>query len=103
MLVHQAFRFEADPNDHARSALASHAGAARFAYSWGRATVLERMHARRVLIALAMRQGARAADAGEWATGLVGAVPASLPALRREWNAAKAEVAPWWEESSKEA
>src|SRR5262249_30043565 len=27
----------------------------------------------------------------------------SLPALRRAWNQAKAEVAPWWAESSKEA
>ncbi len=32
MLVHQAFRFELDPNNRARSALSSHAGAARFAY-----------------------------------------------------------------------
>jgi hypothetical protein len=31
MLVHQAFRFELDPNNQARSALSSHAGAARFA------------------------------------------------------------------------
>ncbi|PSK62233.1 hypothetical protein B0E53_05863 [Micromonospora sp. MH33] len=27
----------------------------------------------------------------------------SLPALRRAWNAAKAEVAPWWKQCSKEA
>jgi putative transposase len=33
--LHQAFRFELDPCDRARSALASHAGAARFAYNWG--------------------------------------------------------------------
>lgn len=41
MLVHQAFRFELDPNNQARSALSSHAGAARFAYNWGLATVIE--------------------------------------------------------------
>jgi putative transposase len=30
-------------------------------------------------------------------------VPWSLPALRREWNAAKHEQAPWWAQNSKEA
>ncbi len=35
MLVYQAYRFELDPNNHARSVLASHAGAAQFAYNWG--------------------------------------------------------------------
>ncbi len=103
MLVHQAYRFELDPNNHARQALASHAGAARFAYNWGRATVIERMNARSVFTGLAMRQGASAADAEAWATETVGPVPWSLPALRREWNQAKADVAPWWAENSKEA
>ncbi|MGH9093811.1 MAG: IS607 family element RNA-guided endonuclease TnpB, partial [Acidimicrobiales bacterium] len=103
MLVHQAFRFEVDPNDHAGSALASHAGAARYAYNWGRGMVIERIEAHRVLSALAVRQGASAADAKAWAGELAGPVPWSLPALRREWNAAKAEVAPWWTAISKEA
>jgi putative transposase len=31
------------------------------------------------------------------------AVPWTLPALRKEWNQAKATVAPWWPENSKEA
>lgn len=35
MIVHQAFRFELDPNDRQRTALAKHAGAARYAYNWG--------------------------------------------------------------------
>jgi IS605 OrfB family transposase len=30
-------------------------------------------------------------------------VPWRLPALRREWNQAKQQVAPWWAENSKEA
>jgi putative transposase len=30
-------------------------------------------------------------------------VPWTLPELRREWNRAKDEVAPWWAENSKEA
>jgi putative transposase len=29
-------------------------------------------------------------------------VPWSLASLRKEWNQAKAEVAPWWAENSKE-
>lgn len=103
MLVHQAFRFETDPNDHARSALASHAGAARFAYNWGRATVIERLDSRSALTVLALRQGASLDEAKAWAEEVAGPVPWSLPALRREWNAAKAEVAPWWAENSKEA
>ncbi|MGH9115608.1 MAG: helix-turn-helix domain-containing protein, partial [Acidimicrobiales bacterium] len=103
MLVHQAFRFELDPNDHTRSALASHAGAARFAYNWGLATVIERIEARRSFVALALRQGASTEEAKSWADGVVGPLPWSLPALRREWNAAKAEVAPWWAANSKEA
>ena len=103
MLVHQAFRFELDPNNRARSALSSHAGAARFAYNWGLATVMEALEARRALTALALRQGANAEEARAWADQLAGPVPWSLPALRRRWNAAKAEVAPWWAQNSKEA
>lgn len=103
MRVHRAFRFEIDPNNATRAALASHAGADRFAYNWGLAMVTERLEARRCLVLLAMRQGAGAAEAENWAAELAGPVPWSLPALRREWNRAKAEVAPWWAQNSKEA
>lgn len=103
MLAHQAFRFELDPNDVARSALASHAGAARFAYNWALALVVERMAARRVLTTLAQRQGARRGEAEAWAAEVAGPVPWNLPALRREWNRAKHEMAPWWAQNSKEA
>ena len=99
----QAFRFELDPNNEARSALASHAGAARFAFNWGLAFIKNRLDARRVLEALAVRQGASTAEAAVWAAGLAGPVPWSLPALRREWNQAKDQVAPWWATNSKEA
>ncbi|MGH9002623.1 MAG: IS607 family element RNA-guided endonuclease TnpB [Acidimicrobiia bacterium] len=102
VVVQQAFRFELDPNDRVGSALASHAGAARFSFNWGLALVTERLAARRVLVGLALRQGASAVEAKGWARGLV-AVPWNLYALRREWNADKAEVAPWWAENSKEA
>jgi putative transposase len=103
MLVTQAYRFELDPNDHKRSGLASHAGAARFAYNWGLATITAELGARRALFTLAMRQGATAEAARAWAGELCGPVPWSLPALRRRWNQEKHEVAPWWAENSKEA
>jgi transposase len=102
MLVTQAFRFELDPNDKCRSKLASHAGAARFAYNWGVSLVSNHLAGRRALVVLAMRQGAGRKDAECWADGLLGPVPWTLPALRRPWNRAKAEVAPWWAENSKE-
>ena len=103
MLVYQAYRFELDPNNHARSALASHAGAARFAFNWGLDLVSNRLSARRTLAVLAMRQGAGRTEAEAWAQETLGPVPWSLPALRREWNQAKADVAPWWSENSKES
>jgi putative transposase len=83
MTVHQAYRFALDPTPRQQGRLASHAGAARFAFNWGLALVKERLDRR---------------TAGEDVT-----VPWTLPALRREWNQAKADVAPWWAENSKEA
>jgi len=56
MLVTQAFRFELDPPNKVRSALASHAGAAQFAYNWGLDQMQARLDARRVLAALARRR-----------------------------------------------
>ncbi|MGH9011239.1 MAG: IS607 family element RNA-guided endonuclease TnpB [Acidimicrobiia bacterium] len=99
----QAYRFELDPSNAVGGALESHAGAARFAFNWGLAVVESRLEARRVLTGLAIRQGASVAEASSWAAGRVGPVPGTLPALRREWNRAKDEVAPWWRENSKEA
>ncbi|MDA8269636.1 MAG: IS607 family element RNA-guided endonuclease TnpB [Actinomycetota bacterium] len=103
MLVTQAYRFELDPNDKCRSKLASHAGAARFAYNWGVSLVSDHLAARRALVVLAIWQGAGREDAECWADGLLGPLPWTLPALRRAWNQAKVAVAPWWAENSKEA
>jgi putative transposase len=83
VLVHQAYRFALDPTPAQERALRSHAGAARFAYNFGLALIKRRLDAR---------------AAGEQVE-----VPFTLPALRREWNAAKADLAPWWRENSKEA
>ena len=81
--VLQAYRFALDPTPAQRRALASHCGAARVAHNWGLHLVQERLEQRR---------------AGEDVE-----VPWTLPELRREWNRAKDQVAPWWVENSKEA
>jgi putative transposase len=81
--VMQAYRFALDPTPAQRRALASHCGAARVAHNWGLNLVKTRLDQRR---------------AGENVE-----VPWTLPELRREWNLAKHQVAPWWAENSKEA
>jgi IS605 OrfB family transposase len=83
MLVTQAYRYGLDPTPRQRRALASHSGAARLAFNWGLELVKQRLDER------------AAGDKVE--------VPWTLPALRREWNRAKEQVAPWWRENSKEA
>src|SRR5215216_31542 len=82
-MVLQAYRFALDPTPTHRRALASHCGAARVAHNWGLELVKTRLDQRR---------------AGEDVE-----VPWTLPELRREWNRAKQQVAPWWMENSKEA
>ncbi|MGI9081026.1 MAG: IS607 family element RNA-guided endonuclease TnpB, partial [Thermoleophilaceae bacterium] len=81
--VTQAYRFCLAPSPAQERKLASHAGAARFAYNWALGLVKDRLDRR---------------GAGEDVE-----VPWTLPALRREWNRAKDEAAPWWPENSKEA
>ena len=81
--VHQAYRFALNPTPRQRGGLASHTGASRFAFNWGLALVTERL--------------------GRRAAGEEVRVPWGLFELRREWNQAKGEVAPWWAENSKEA
>jgi putative transposase len=81
--VPQAYRFALDPAQRQQGSLASHTGAARFAYNWGLELVTARLDQRK---------------AGEHVQ-----VPWTLPELRREWNRAKHDVAPWWAENSKEA
>jgi putative transposase len=81
--VHQAYRFALDPTPRQQGRLASHAGAARFAFNWGLELVKRRLDER--------------------AAGGQVEVPWTLAALRREWNRAKDQVAPWWADNSKEA
>jgi putative transposase len=82
-LVYQAYRFALDPTPRQQGALASHCGAARYVYGWALDLVKQRLDQRK--------------------EGLDVEVPWTLPALQREWNRAKHEVAPWWRENSKEA
>lgn len=87
-----AYRFALDPTPTQQRALLSHAGAARVAHNW----------------ALALVKATMAQRAAERTYGLDGdqltpAVSWSLYSLRRAWNQAKATVAPWWAENSKEA
>jgi putative transposase len=80
---HQAYRFALDPTPRQQGKLASHVGGSRFAFNWGLTLVKDRLEHR--------------------AAGEDVRVPWSLFELRREWNRAKDQVAPWWAENSKEA
>jgi putative transposase len=82
-VVLQAYRYALDPTPRQRGALSSHTGASRFAYNWA----LEHV-----------RQCMEAKAAGEDIQ-----VPWTLFELRRAWNRAKHEIAPWWAQNSKEA
>jgi IS605 OrfB family transposase len=92
MMVTQAYRFALDPTPAQQRALLGHAGAARVAFNWGLARV------RAVMDQRAAERSYGLAD-----DQLTPALSWTLPALRREWNAAKDQVAPWWRQYSKEA
>jgi transposase len=83
MIIHQAFRYELDPTNIQRGRLASHAGAARYAWNW------------------ALEQVKTALDARASGGGT-----ASMPnaiELHRTWNAWKKQPGhcEWWSENSK--
>ena len=84
----QAYRFALDLTPGQERDVLAHAGAARVAHNWalgpgqgGDGSAGRRTHA--------------TASPDEQLTP---SVSWSLPALRKAWNAAKAEVAPWWAE-----
>ena len=87
-----AYRFALDPAPTQARALRSHAGAARVAFNWGLARVKAVM-------------SQRAAEATYGITGddLTPNISWTLYSLRKDWNAVKDTVAPWWAECSKEA
>ncbi|MEV0154509.1 IS607 family element RNA-guided endonuclease TnpB [Micromonospora sp. NPDC050686] len=88
----QAYRFALDLTPTQERAVLAHAGAARVAHNWALA---------RVKAVMDQRAAERTYGIGE--EDLTPAPGWSLPALRREWNAVKDDVAPWWRECSKEA
>ena len=88
----RAYQFALDPTDAQAEAFRSHCGAQRVAYNW----------------CLAQVKANWAQRAAEQTYGLTGDqltpwINTSAYSLRKAWNAAKAEVAPWWAENSKEA
>jgi putative transposase len=88
----QAYRFALDPTPAQQRLLSSHCDAARVAFNWGLARVKAVM-------------GQREAEASYGISNqdLTPSISWSLYSLRRDWNTAKADVAPWWGQCSKEA
>ena len=87
-----AYRFALDPTPAQERALRSHAGAARVAFNWGLARVKA-----------VIDQRAAEATYGIAGDDLTPSLSWSLYSLRKDWNAVKATVAPWWGDCSKEA
>ena len=81
----RGWRFEVEATSPAqRPVIVQHFGARRFAYNWALAHIKANLDA-------------RAADPS------IPPLAWTLPTLRKAWNQAKAEVAPWWPCCSKEA
>ncbi|GAB3550763.1 putative transposase [Actinopolyspora lacussalsi] len=90
--VLQAYQFALDPTPQQRAMLSSHCGASRFAYNWALAQVKA-----------VMNQRVAEASYGVAEDQLTPVMSWSAYSLRKAWNAAKHEAAPWWSENSKEA
>ncbi|MEU4782509.1 IS607 family element RNA-guided endonuclease TnpB [Micromonospora sp. NPDC023633] len=88
----QAYRFALDLSPGQERAVLAHAGAARVAHNWALARVKA-----------VMDQRAAERTYGVPEDLLTPRMSWTLPALRKTWNAAKEQVAPWWRECSKEA
>ncbi|MGW2621429.1 IS607 family element RNA-guided endonuclease TnpB [Micromonospora taraxaci] len=88
----QAYRFALDLTPGQERDVLAHAGAARVAHNWALAKVRAVMD---------QRSAERTYDIVD--ERLTPIVSWTLPALRKAWNAAKRDVAPWWGEVSKEA
>ena len=88
----QAYRFALDLSPGQERDVLAHAGAARVAHNWALAKVKALMD-----------QRAAERSYGVPDEQLTPSLSWSLAGLRKAWNAAKPEVAPWWPEVSKEA
>jgi len=92
LTVTQAYRFALDPTPRQVRVLLRHVGAARVAYNWGLARIKANLSQR------AAERSYGIADAD-----LTPVLGWSLYAMRKDWNQAKGQVAPWWAACSKEA
>jgi putative transposase len=92
MIVTHAYRFALDPTPGQVRALLRHCGAARVAFNWGLAEVKAN---------LSQRKAERSYGIAE--DELTPSLSWSMYSMRKAWNQAKGEVAPWWSECSKEA
>lgn len=88
----RAYLFALDPTAAQEEAFRSHCGAARVAYNWCLARILANWAQRQAEESYGIPEHERT----PW-------VNTSAYGLRKAWNAAKHEVAPWWAENSKEA
>lgn len=87
-----AYRYALNPTPRQERALRAHAGAVRVAFNWGLA---------RIKANLDQREAERGYTIPD--TQLTPSVRWSLYSLRKDWNQAKHDIAPWWDECSKEA
>jgi IS605 OrfB family transposase len=88
----QAYRFALDPTPRQSGALHRHAGAARVAFNWGLAAVKAN---------LGQREAERSYGVPE--DDLTPVFGWSMYSMRKAWNQAEGDVAPWWAQCSKEA
>ncbi|WP_245849152.1 IS607 family element RNA-guided endonuclease TnpB [Lentzea kentuckyensis] len=90
--VIQAYRFALDPTPGQQAVLGSHCGAQRYAFNWGLARIKANLDQRAAEKTYNL-PGDQLSPSMSW----------SAYSLRKDWNRAKNEVAPWWAENSKEA
>ena len=88
----RAYQFALEPTRQQAASLRSNCGGQRFAYNWGLA---------RVKANLAQREAER--SYGVPKQELTPSLNWSAFSLRKDWNQAKHDVAPWWADNSKEA
>ncbi len=88
----RAYLFALDPTNTQIEAFRSHCGAQRVAYNWA----LARVRANWAQRAAEQTYGLSGDQLTPW-------INTSAYSLRKLWNDAKADVAPWWAENSKEA
>ena len=88
----RAYKYALNPTPRQARSLDGHCGAARKAFNWGLGQVKA-----------VLDQRAAEATYGISAELLTPAISWSMYSLRKAWNQAKATVAPWWAEYSKEA